>query len=116
MCAVDILRAAILPEDSICHIHSSSPDSHSLMFLDCNIRSGIRCLMIVVAGSALVKVGQTQQKLGQAERDFIASSANGFIQPLRAFLDGDMKTVQVRDADAASDKQCLFKDLQRFMG
>ena len=48
-----------------------------------------------LAGSALVKCGQTQQKLGQAERDFISSSANGFIQPLKAFLDGDMKTVQV---------------------
>ena len=52
------------------------------------------CLNILT-GSALVKCGQTQQKLGQAERDFISSAANGFIQPLKAFLDGDMKTVQV---------------------
>ncbi|ELT91502.1 hypothetical protein CAPTEDRAFT_172037 [Capitella teleta] len=45
-------------------------------------------------GSALIKCGQTEQKLGQAERDFLSSSANNFLQPLKAFLDGDMKTVQ----------------------
>ena len=47
------------------------------------------------AGSALVKCGQIEQKLGVAERDFLQSAANTFLQPLKAFLDGDMKTVQV---------------------
>ena len=47
------------------------------------------------AGSALVKCGQTEQKLGIAERELIQAAANNYIQPLRAFLDGDMKTVQV---------------------
>ena len=50
---------------------------------------------MLVAGSALVKCGQAQQKLGQAERDYLSSTANNFLQPLKAFLDGDMKTVQV---------------------
>lgn len=44
-------------------------------------------------GSALIKVGQCQQKLGQVERDFIGVSANCYIQPLRKFLDGEMKTI-----------------------
>ena len=53
------------------------------------------CLFFVFSGSALIKCGQTEQRLGTAERDYISASANGFIQPLKAFLDGDMKTVQV---------------------
>ncbi|KAG7210790.1 hypothetical protein KM043_012282 [Ampulex compressa] len=44
-------------------------------------------------GNALIKVGQCQQKLGQIERDFIGTSANCYIQPLRKFLEGEMKTV-----------------------
>ncbi|XP_012526961.1 endophilin-B1 isoform X2 [Monomorium pharaonis] len=44
-------------------------------------------------GSALIKVGQCQQRLGQIERDFIRTAANCYIQPLRKFLDGEMKTV-----------------------
>lgn len=44
-------------------------------------------------GSALVKVGQWEQKLGQTERDFIGSSAICFTQPLRKFLDTEMKTI-----------------------
>lgn len=46
-----------------------------------------------IVGSALIKVGQSQQKLGQIERDFIGIAANCYIQPLRKFLDGEMKTV-----------------------
>ncbi|XP_012259692.1 endophilin-B1 isoform X2 [Athalia rosae] len=44
-------------------------------------------------GSALIKVGQCQQKLGQIERDFIGTAANCYVQPLRKFLDGEMKTI-----------------------
>ncbi|XP_077286986.1 SH3 domain containing GRB2 like, endophilin-B isoform X2 [Arctopsyche grandis] len=44
-------------------------------------------------GSALIKVGGTQQKLGQFERDMIGSAGLCYIQPLRKFLDGEMKTV-----------------------
>ncbi|XP_067627734.1 endophilin-B1 isoform X2 [Eurosta solidaginis] len=44
-------------------------------------------------GQALIKVGQAEQKLGQCERDFIASSGICFTQPLRKFLDGEMKTI-----------------------
>lgn len=34
-------------------------------------------------GAALIKTGQTEQKLGQVERDFIANTGMCFIQPLR---------------------------------
>ncbi|KOC69433.1 Endophilin-B1 [Habropoda laboriosa] len=47
----------------------------------------------IAYGSALIKVGQCQQKLGQIERSFIETSANCYIQPLRKFLEGEMKTV-----------------------
>ncbi|KMQ97893.1 endophilin-b1 isoform x2 [Lasius niger] len=47
----------------------------------------------IAYGSALIKVGQCQQKLGQIERDFIGTAANCYIQPLRKFLEGEMKTV-----------------------
>lgn len=50
-------------------------------------------IIIELLGSALIKVGQCQQKLGQVERDFIGTAANCYIQPLRKFLDGEMKTV-----------------------
>ncbi|KAH8421067.1 hypothetical protein KR222_009701 [Zaprionus bogoriensis] len=44
-------------------------------------------------GQALIKVGQTEQKLGQCEHDFIATSGICFTQPLRKFLEGEMKTI-----------------------
>lgn len=44
-------------------------------------------------GSALIKVGQTEQKLGQTEREFTVSAENCFIQPLRRFLEGEMRTI-----------------------
>ncbi|XP_049822807.1 endophilin-B1 isoform X2 [Aethina tumida] len=44
-------------------------------------------------GSALIKVGQWEQKLGQNERDFIGSAGMCFTQPLRKFLDTEMKTI-----------------------
>lgn len=44
-------------------------------------------------GTALIKVGHAQQRLGQAEREFVQSAVTAYIQPLRKFLDGDMKTL-----------------------
>lgn len=44
-------------------------------------------------GSSLIKVGQWEQKLGQAERDFIGSAGMCFTQPLRKFLETEMKTI-----------------------
>ncbi|XP_017763196.1 PREDICTED: endophilin-B1 isoform X3 [Eufriesea mexicana] len=47
----------------------------------------------IAYGSALNKVGLCQQKLGQIQRNFIEDAANCYIQPLRKFLEGEMKTV-----------------------
>jgi len=44
-------------------------------------------------GQALIKAGQAEQKLGQCEHDFIATSGICFTQPLRKFLEGEMKTI-----------------------
>jgi len=46
-------------------------------------------------GSTLTKCGQTHQKLGLIYKDFIQSSAMGYIQPLRSFLEGEMKSITV---------------------
>ena len=45
-------------------------------------------------GGALVKCGQAQQQIASANRQFIETTANNFLTPLRAFLDGDMKTIE----------------------
>lgn len=44
-------------------------------------------------GKALIKTGQAEQKLGQNERDFIIAAASCFTQPLKKFLEGEMKTI-----------------------
>lgn len=44
-------------------------------------------------GGALIKVGLCQQRLGQTEREFIGSAGIGYTQPLRKFLDNEMKNI-----------------------
>lgn len=46
-------------------------------------------------GSSLLKVSQAEFKVGAAERDLINSCANNALFPIRRFLEGDMKTIQV---------------------
>uniref|UniRef100_A0A1I8G8Z2 BAR domain-containing protein n=2 Tax=Macrostomum lignano TaxID=282301 RepID=A0A1I8G8Z2_9PLAT len=45
-------------------------------------------------GNSLVKVGQTEQRLAQLERDFIFAANAAMLRPMRQFLAGDMKTIQ----------------------
>ena len=52
-------------------------------------------LIPVVLGSALIKCGQSHQKLGLAYKEHIQSAAVGFMQPLKSFLDGEMKSLTV---------------------
>ena len=47
------------------------------------------------SGSALVKCGEAEKKLGQAERDLKAKSMSHFLHQLKNFLEGDMKTITV---------------------
>lgn len=46
-------------------------------------------------GSALIKVSHTEQKLGQAEREFVNQTASTTLLPIKRFLEGDMRTIQV---------------------
>ncbi|XP_070176299.1 endophilin-B1-like isoform X2 [Littorina saxatilis] len=44
-------------------------------------------------GNALVKCGQAQIQIGNAEREFVSTTINNFLTPLYNFLEGDMKTI-----------------------
>ena len=59
-------------------------------------------------GSALIKCGHTHQKLGLAYKEFIQSAAAGFMQPLKSFLDGEMKSLSVgiRLISGIEEDQC----------
>ena len=59
------------------------------------IDAGVEFGSGTVYGNALIKVGQTQQKLGKSEKEFVSSAYKGFAQPLKKFLDEDMKNVMV---------------------
>ena len=47
------------------------------------------------SGSALVKCGETEKKIGQAGRELKAKSMTNFLHQLKTFLEGDMKTIAV---------------------
>lgn len=47
-------------------------------------------------GGALLKVAQAEKRLGQTEQEFLAAAAANTLLPIRRFLEGDMKTIQVR--------------------
>ncbi|XP_070532252.1 endophilin-B1-like isoform X2 [Ptychodera flava] len=64
-------------------------------------------------GAALVKCGQVEQKLGVTEKEFISACMHNYLQPLKNFLEGDMKTINKErkilenkrlDLDAAKTK------------
>jgi hypothetical protein len=63
----------------------------------------------VLSGSALIKVGQCEQRLGQTERDFISSAGHCYVQPLRKFLEGEMKTILKERSLLESRRYCPFK-------
>ncbi|XP_071546020.1 endophilin-B1 isoform X2 [Panulirus ornatus] len=44
-------------------------------------------------GSALQKVGGAQQRLGLVEREFVSNAVQGYVQPMRKFLETEMKTI-----------------------
>lgn len=59
------------------------------------VSAGIEFGPGTVYGSTLIKVGQTQQKLGEAEKEFVRTAYNGFVGPLQTFLNWDMKQITV---------------------
>ncbi|KAM6217695.1 endophilin-B1 isoform 2-T2 [Rhynchocyon petersi] len=44
-------------------------------------------------GNALIKCGETQKRIGTADRELIQTSALNFLTPLRNFIEGDYKTI-----------------------
>ncbi|XP_021382388.1 endophilin-B1 isoform X2 [Lonchura striata] len=44
-------------------------------------------------GNALIKCGETQKRIGAADRELIQASAINFLTPLRNFIEGDYKTI-----------------------
>ena len=46
-----------------------------------------------ITGGTLLKVGLCQQKLGSLERDFSFSAGQGFGEPLKKFLETDLKVI-----------------------
>uniref|UniRef100_A0A8C8CW71 Endophilin-B1 n=1 Tax=Oncorhynchus tshawytscha TaxID=74940 RepID=A0A8C8CW71_ONCTS len=44
-------------------------------------------------GSTLIKVGDCERRLGSVQREFLQTSAIGFLTPLRNFLEGDWRTI-----------------------
>lgn len=42
-------------------------------------------------------MAEAEKRLGAAERDFIHTASINFLTPLRNFLEGDWKTISVRD-------------------
>lgn len=72
-------------------------------------------------GSALIRVGQTEQKLGMIEKDYIRAMNEGMIAPLQRFLDGEMKNIMRErkvlenkrlDLDACKNKVRKARSLQ----
>ena len=45
------------------------------------------------AGAALIRVGQTEQTLGEHERNYIRGGHDALIAPLSRFLDTEMKNI-----------------------
>lgn len=58
-------------------------------------------------GNVLIKAGQCEQKLGQTERDFIGSAGMCYTEPLRKFLDGEMKTI-MKERSLLESKRYTF--------
>uniref|UniRef100_A0A8D2QDE5 Endophilin-B1 n=1 Tax=Zonotrichia albicollis TaxID=44394 RepID=A0A8D2QDE5_ZONAL len=60
-------------------------------------------------GNALIKCGETQKRIGAADRELIQTSAINFLTPLRNFIEGDYKTItseqEVRITQSEFDRQ-----------
>ncbi len=42
----------------------------------------------------LAKVGEAETRIGEYEKDFVMKSSDVFLNPLKNFLDGQMKSIQ----------------------
>lgn len=48
------------------------------------------------AGMSLLRCGEAQKQLGEAEKKFVQSTDIHFLTPLRSFSDGEYKALQVQ--------------------
>jgi hypothetical protein len=60
----------------------------------------------LVAGSALLKISATQYRIGAAEREFCNTSAQNTLEPIKRFLDNDMRTIAV-GVDSVCINSCV---------
>jgi len=88
---------------------------------DAMIESGLEFGSHTIYGSALIKVGETQQQLGKLEKQFVEQSIKGFVQPLTKFLNDDIRTIMLEqrqltakrlDLDAAKNRIKKAKSLE----
>jgi endophilin-B len=65
-------------------------------------------LFLFNLGSALIRVGQTEQALGEIEREYIRHGHESMVGPLQRFLDGEMKNI-VRERKILENKRLGIK-------
>ena len=74
------------PRNSVCLGLNIEKQSHTFQ---------LSLFFFYTLGSALVKCGETEKKIGQAGRELKAKSMTNFLHQLKTFLEGDMKTIAV---------------------
>lgn len=57
--------------------------------------SGLNYILFAIIGAILAKVGEAETKIGEQEKEFVNRSSEVFIQPLKGFLEGQMRSIQV---------------------
>ena len=50
-------------------------------------------ILLFLSGAALIRVGQTEQQLGESERNYIRGGHDAIIGPLQRFLDSEMRNI-----------------------
>ena len=76
------------PTNSVCLGFNIEKQSHTFQL-------SVFFFFFFTLGSALVKCGETEKKIGQAGRELKAKSMTNFLHQLKTFLEGDMKTIAV---------------------
>lgn len=71
-------------------------------------------LTLILSGDSLVKTGSVQQKIAGAQREYSQAVAKVLINPLKNFLDGDMKTIEVQVALLTFSREFLQTLLYNF--
>ncbi len=56
----------------------------------------MRLYLSLIVANILLKVGEAEKRLGLNEKEFVNKSSDCLLQPLKSFLEGQMKTIQVR--------------------